>query len=116
MGLIRPVRIKLDVRDLGDGRAELEYTEWYPEGVDVKLTVEVAVELLKKWAFAGCSLHPNEDNSITMRATASRDIIYSMLAGEFLLNSPLGKVTLSDLLLVSFFPPPPFSPPRRSEE
>jgi hypothetical protein len=98
--LVFPVRIRVDVRDIGGGEAELEYTEWYPEGAPVERTVEVAREMLMMGAYAGRSdVRRNDDGSITMRLTGRRDDIYSMLASEFMFNSPLGRTTLAELLV-----------------
>jgi hypothetical protein len=92
-----PVRLEIKVRDVGGGDAELEYTEWYegiPEDV-IRATIEFLQAILPK-----ATITKNPDGSITMKITTSRDSIYSGLAMEFLGNSPLGRLSLTELLVL----------------
>jgi hypothetical protein len=97
MRLYFPVRLEIKVRDVGEGNAELEYTEWHdgmPEDA-IKATIESLQTILPK-----ATITRNPDGSITMKITTSRDSIYSGLAMEFLGNSPLGRLSLTELLVL----------------
>lgn len=104
MNVILPVRMKIEMRDAGEGNAEFEYTEWPPEGAPgeaVTAAVDVSRLILAKFEkmLGGkCSVTPNEDGSVTMRATCPREKVFDFLAGEFLANSTLGRLTFCDLM------------------
>lgn len=92
-----PISLKIDLREVEDGKWEMTYTEgWRPEHREAFLK---SVELVR------AALPPDvkitvEGDTVTTEISGSRDVMFSFLAGEFLINSSVGAMGLKDLFAI----------------
>jgi len=103
MTLIYPIKITIVAYETEDGRWSLNYSEWYkPEYKDtVESSFEDMAKVLKEQLPNLEIKHDKKECKVTMNNIGSKEMIFSMLTGEFLTNSPIGSLTLSEILVLS---------------
>ena len=95
--LKHPIEIDIHAKELKDGRWELKYREKFePEDLQA---FKNAVEIIKGPHFPVTL--DKTGSQISMHICTTREHIFNMLAGEFLLNSTFRDTTMGDLFRLS---------------